>query len=254
MVKKIKINYLNIKKIGGSTFFSNNANNPPSQSQKDTSDDMIIDLTPDDMVIDLTPDDMVIDLTSEDKKDLNSNPMVIDLTSISNEEEKIYEELEVIEQTLEDEENYKKKTQNEKDEDNKFIKELTKSIVSIINIIKNKEGIEKIAEIKLIYVLLYLKNKEYTELEYNYVPAIKIILSSLYKMYTNETKLDFENFIINVLTLSDIGLSDIEFEPGDYGISNERQFLMFIKKDILNSSEKKFTNTLDDNYIILKAI
>ena len=72
-------------------------------------------------------------------------------------------------------------------------------------------------------------------------------------MYPNETKLDFENFIINVLTLSDIGLSDIEYKPSDIGLSEERQFLQFMK-GILNSSIKKFTNTLDDNYIILKEI
>ena len=200
---KIKINYLDYKKIGGSSGSSTNTTSTSITYFNSLNSQYI----------------------NDQKKNLPSNK--------SNEEE-ISEALTEIKQELEDEGTNLGiiKEEEEKEKDNKFMEELETSIYSIIEIIKNKEekNIEKINEEiateKLINVFNYLENKEYYYLRYTYVPAIEKILSSLHDMYITETKEEqsFGNFIIKVIDLSDTGIKSV---------SEDSYILRFIK-GILN--------------------
>ena len=226
---KIKINYLNYKKIGGS-----------SGSSTSTTSTSITDFN-----------SLYRQYINDQKKNLPSNK--------SNEEE-ISKALTKIEQTLEEEGTNvgEIKEEEEKEKDNKFIEELKTSIDSIIEIIKNKEKNienrnEEIATKKLINVFNYLENKKYYELKDTYVPAIEKILSSLHDMYITETKEEslsetkknqlFANFIIKVINLSDTGIDSF---------SENSSILGFIK-GILNNLVI-LTYPLDDNYTKLNNV
>lgn len=171
----------------------------------------------------------------KDQQDLTSP----NLLSIEQLENKINDELNVFKN--EDFKNYLKMTLD-------IIIKIIKNEKTKIRTIDNKLNVkDKFKELAFFNILSkHLENKEYYKLQEYYVPAIKNILELLHKIYQKKNvKLTFEEFVINVLNLTDEGLES-------YEIRQDNTLLGFIK-GIVNA-KVYYTFTLDDNYSKLKNV